>query len=378
MTSKIGISSYSFVSASCDLLNPETAIQKHNLLEKNEWMGKLHPHFESQLEQLLRDHPYFTKLDRSVQLALLATHRLENLGQIKDREIGVNIGSSRGATAIWERDYSYFSQNQKSQVLTSPTTSLGNLSSWVGQYLGQKGIRFSHSMTCSTSLLSLLNGVAWLQSAMCDDMIVGGTEAPLTPFTLAQLRALRIYSNETAVPCRAGDIEKTTNTMVLGEAAGLLHLNRNTDNEFYINGFGFSSERIKHAIEISAEGFHFEESMKRALKNAQLDHVDAIVTHTPGTKKGDLSEINAIQNVFGENHPPVTNNKWKIGHTFGASGILSLIFALEMLRYQQLVPHPFDSQIRKARRLNHIMVNAAGFGGNAVSVIVGRKSIIFD
>jgi 3-oxoacyl-(acyl-carrier-protein) synthase len=79
--------------------------------------------------------------------------------------------------------------------LASPTTTLGNISSWVAHDLQSSGPEISHSITCSTALHALLNGVAWLKAGMADKFLVGGTEAPLTDFTIAQMRALKIYSN---------------------------------------------------------------------------------------------------------------------------------------------------------------------------------------
>ena len=64
------------------------------------------------------------------------------------------------------------------------------------------------------------------------------------------------------------------------------------------------------------------------------EEVDVIVMHAPGTIKGDLSEHNAIEKVFGNKLPFLTTNKWKIGHTFGASGMLSIELALLILEHQ--------------------------------------------
>jgi 3-oxoacyl-(acyl-carrier-protein) synthase len=92
--------------------------------------------------------------------------------------------------------------------------------------------------------------------------------------------------------------------------------------------------------------------------------------HAPGTIKGDLSEVNAIKAIFGEQLPAMTTNKWKLGHTFGAAGVLSLELAIMMLQYQKFISVPFASEEREPSELKNIMVNAVGFGGNAVSILV--------
>jgi 3-oxoacyl-(acyl-carrier-protein) synthase len=77
--------------------------------------------------------------------------------------------------------------------------------------------------------------------------------------------------------------------------------------------------------------------MKMALKDTKLSDIDVIVMHAPGTIKGDLTEYKAIQKLFGESLPLLTTNKWKIGHTFGASGMLSLELAILMMQHNTFI-----------------------------------------
>jgi 3-oxoacyl-(acyl-carrier-protein) synthase len=92
--------------------------------------------------------------------------------------------------------------------------------------------------------------------------------------------------------------------------------------------------------------------------------------HAPGTIKGDLTEYRAIEKLFGNNLPLLTTNKWKIGHTFGASGILSVEMAILMLQNKQFISTPFFNQTSDSRAIRKVLVNAVGFGGNAVSVLL--------
>ena len=94
--------------------------------------------------------------------------------------------------------------------------------------------------------------------------------------------------------------------------------------------------------------------------------------HAPGTIKGDQSEINAISKVFSKKTPFLTTNKWKLGHTFGASGMLSLELALLMLQHQKVINVPFANKQNNPNFLNKILVNAVGFGGNAVSILLTK------
>ena len=112
--------------------------------------------------------------------------------------------------------------------------------------------------------------------------------------------------------------------------------------------------------------------MKRALENTSLQDVDAVVMHAPGTLKGDLSEYNALSKMFGNSMPLLTTNKWKIGHTFGASGMLSLELAVLMIQNNKFIGVPFLSPVVQHRPINKVLINAVGFGGNAVSILISR------
>ena len=318
-------------------------------------------------------------LDNSVLFALAASRKAVKQAGWKENDVfGINIGSSRGATDLFEKHYKEYLDTGKAQTLASPTTTLGNISSWIAHDLQSSGPEISHSITCSTALHALLNGVAWLQSGMADKFLVGGSEAPLTDFTIAQMRALKIYSrinqNEEAWPNLAFDFEKTQNTMILGEAAGVccLEAGEKENAIAYVTGVGYATEILEHNISISAEADCFQKSMKMALKNEKLEEVDVIVMHAPGTIKGDLTELRAIEKVFGKNIPLLTTNKWKIGHTFGASGMLSLELALLMIQYDQFINVPFAKEQNQTKTIEKILVNAVGFGGNAVSILIEK------
>jgi 3-oxoacyl-(acyl-carrier-protein) synthase len=222
----------------------------------------------------------------------------------------------------------------------------------------------------------MLNGVAWLQSGLADQFLVGGSEAPLTPFTIAQMKALKIYASNdrVAYPCQAMNWNKKRNSMFLGEGAAIACLEKGVKENALalIGGIGYATEPLKHNISISTEADCFQKSIKMALGETPVDEVDAVVLHAPGTAKGDLAEYNAIKAVFKDSLPALTTNKWKIGHTFGASGILSLELAVLMLRHQEFIPVPFVAYDKFPKQLNKIIVNAVGFGGNAVSILLER------
>jgi 3-oxoacyl-(acyl-carrier-protein) synthase len=107
-----------------------------------------------------------------------------------------------------------------------------------------------------------------------------------------------------------------------------------------------------------------------AMGTINPDEVDVVLLHAPGTVKGDLSEKEAIDKVFRNKIPSLTTNKWKVGHTFGASGMLSIELAILMLRYNKFIRTPFDPSTPSPKKIKKVLVNAVGFGGNAVSILL--------
>ncbi|MDX8552568.1 beta-ketoacyl synthase [Tenacibaculum sp. 1B UA] len=346
--------------------------------ESKTWVAQLTDEDKRTIEGVRNSDNKYKNLDPSVLYTLFVARKtMEQTDWKPEDNFGINIGSSRGATSLFEKYHKEFLATGKSSTLSSPTTTLGNISSWIAHDLQSNGPEISHSITCSTGLHSLLNGVAWLQSGMSEKFMIGASEASLTDFTIAQMQALKVYSKENdEYPCKAFNLNKTKNTMVLGEGASVFCLESGSKENAiaFIEGVGYATEVLKHNTSVTTDAECFQKSMKMALGTISPDEIDAIIMHAPGTIKGDQSEINAIQKVFCKKTPFLTTNKWKLGHTFGASGLLSLELAVLMLQHQQVIEVPFAEPQHTPKKLNKILVNAVGFGGNAVSVLITTKN----
>jgi 3-oxoacyl-(acyl-carrier-protein) synthase len=383
-------------------LSPKTLISTKDFNGKSQFVATIPADIRAEVEDLQKEDIKYKALDETVLLAILASRKaIANAGWKQGDDFGINIGSSRGATQLFEKYHLEFIETGKTSTLSSPTTTLGNISTWVAHDLKSAGPEISHSITCSTALHAILNAVAWLQSGLATKFLVGGSEAPLTAFTLAQMQALKIYANPLRqarcdsthksdngadcqsepvednsqnYPCRAFDFTKTKNSMILGEAASVacLELGESQNALGYITGIGYATDDLEHNISISEDAKCFQKSMAMALQSTPLDEVDAIVMHAPGTLKGDTSEYKAIQKVFGENLPMLTTNKWKVGHTFGASGMLNIELALLMMQHQTFIGIPYIEEPNPRKAIRNVLINAVGFGGNAVSVLLSR------
>ncbi|MDQ3292352.1 MAG: beta-ketoacyl-ACP reductase, partial [Bacteroidota bacterium] len=282
---------------------------------------------ENLLTAIQQKNRLYRNLDRTVLLSIYAARQaMQQAGWNQEKEIAVNIGSSRGATGLFEQYFQDFQENpSRISSQASPTTTLGNISSWVANDLSFEGPVISHSVTCSTALQALANGFAWLQSGMAKRYLAGAAEAPLTPFTIAQMRAIGIYSttHTNNFWCRPLNREKQ-NTFVLGEGAVLFALEQVADIELtpesiILEAIGFGFEKITSKTGISPEGNNFQKAIRNAIQQLPENNstIDAVVLHAPSTVAGDCAEIHALKTIFGNNLPVLTSNKFLIGHTLG-------------------------------------------------------------
>ena len=347
-------------------------------------VGALPEEADQILGLLAREKKAYQSLDKSVLMAMYAARQaITSAGWQSGSEVAVNIGSSRGATGLYEQYFEAFRTTGQVPPQTSPVTTLGNISSWVANDLQSDGPTISHSVTCSTALQAIANGFAWLKSGMATRFLAGGTEAPLTPFTIAQMKAVGIYTedHQATFPCRPLNAEKK-NTFVLGEGAAVFALEKVSGTELknlrspaiIIESIGFATEAIPSKTGISKDGIHFQKAIRSALERSDNSQpIDLVILHAPGTVAGDAAEIKALKNVFGENNlPAVASNKWMVGHTLGASAALSLEYAIHILQNQTTLLFPYSCFLENGpiKSKQRIMILSAGFGGNAAAVIL--------
>ncbi|WP_240731752.1 beta-ketoacyl synthase N-terminal-like domain-containing protein [Hymenobacter radiodurans] len=240
---------------------------------------------EAAINSLRHAHAPFRQFDRTVLLALLAARQAAaeaGWSAPQADSLGVSIGSSRGATGRTEQFHADFLADGVVAAAASPLTTLGNVASWVAYDAGAiGGAALSHSSTCSSAFQALGNAVAWLRAGLADRFLAGGTEAPLTDFTLAQMHALGIYSSFAPQewPCRPG--AGAPSTFVLGEGAAVFALERvsraalaaeqtttASTPQLQLESVGFGFEAIPSKTGLSPDGQHFQTAMRQALRQA--------------------------------------------------------------------------------------------------------------
>lgn len=363
----IGFTQYAFAGASFENLeglNGLLTSAQHGLKRwDEEWAGRLPVSFENRMMRLCAGQKDFALLDRVVLLSmLLAKEVIEG----KDAEdILVISGSARGATQTLEVAMEAFLSGERLSPQTSPTTTAGSISAMTARHIGAKDGAVSMSMTCSSGLQAVVHACHLRELGHTSQLLVGGIEAPLTPFTKAQFNALRLLSKgDQSYPCRP--LSYHGNQVVLSEGGGYLLLEES--GRYEIIGWGESMSLEGSSVTFSEEAM--ARSMRKALQKAGIDQVDIVVPHAPGTQLGDRLEMKAILGLIP--NAIIYSSKWATGHSLGASGMLGIGTAILLLEGNcYSMPHLSESM--PLREIKTVMVNASGFGGNCTSVILRKR-----
>lgn len=251
----------------------------------------------------------------------------------------------------------------------------------IAELAGLKGAEvITISTACSSALNSIMIGAEMLKSGEADIVFAGGAEG-LSRFHLNGFNTLMILDGQ---PCRPFD--KTRAGLNLGEGAGYVALQREEDAagaEFYVRGYGNRCDAF-HQTASSDDGEGAYLSMCDALDMAGLKPADIqyVNAHGTGTPNNDPSESTAIRRVFGEQYPPVSSTKGFTGHTTSASGSIEAIISILAMQ-NDFVPasggwvEQDEACITPTQgidnvKLDHVLCNSFGFGGNDSSLIISR------
>ncbi len=252
-----------------------------------------------------------------------------------------------------------------------------------------KGVNYSISSACATSNHCIGNAMETIQMGKQDMIFAGGSEE--LDWTLSVLfdamGAMSSGFNQTPEKAsRAYDVDR--DGFVIAGGAGVLVLEeldhakaRGARIYAEIAGYGATSDGFD-MVAPSGEGA--VRCMKMALKdvNAPVDYINPHATSTP---IGDVKEIEAIREVFGDKCPPISATKSLTGHSLGAAGAQEAIYSLLMMNngflcesanIDNLDPAFADMPILRERRddvkLGCMLSNSFGFGGTNASVVFKR------
>ena len=310
---------------------------------------------------------------------------------------GVVIGSGIGGIETLEKQLSILFEKGPSRVspFFIPMMIIDMSAGLVSMRFGCKGPNYATVSACATSVHAIGDAFKIIQRGDADIMIAGGTEASITPSSLAGFCSARAISTRNDEPHRASrPFDKERDGFVMSEGSGILILEslehaRNRGVKIYaeIVGLGMSGDAY-HITAPSPEGEGAARSMMLALKDGDLspDSVDYINSHGTATELGDIAETMAIKKVFGERayQIPVNATKSMIGHLLGAAGAVELIAAIKSM--EESVLHPtinyefpdprcdldYVPNKLKEKEINVFLSNSFGFGGHNITIAVKK------
>ncbi len=262
----------------------------------------------------------------------------------------------------------------------------GSVTEVIADDLGIHDFISTINTACSSSVNSIAFGARLLQQGIVDVALVGGTDA-LTKFTLNGFNSLLILDSALCRP-----FDATRSGLNLGEGAGFLLLiservrATGISANITVSGFANTNDAF-HQTASSPEGRGSFAAMEKALAMAQLApaDIDYLNLHGTGTQNNDLSEGTAVKRLFGENYPRLSSTKAFTGHTLGASGGIEAVFSIMALQQQCAFPNLRFAEampelgivpqctFEEGLRINHVMSNSFGFGGNCSSIIFSHK-----
>ncbi len=338
------------------------------------------------------------RMDRFTQYAVVAAREAVKDAQLNINEknadrIGVWIGSGIGGMETFEVAHTTLVERGPRRVspffvpMLIPDMATGQVSI----DLGAKGPNGSTVTACATGTNSIGEAFKIIQRGDADAMATGGTEAPITHMAIAGFSASRALStnNDPETACRP--FQEGRDGFVMGEGAGIVVLEsldsaKERGAEIYAEVVGYGSSGDAHHITAPApEGEGGSRAMQAALDDAGIKAQDVqyLNAHGTSTPVGDLYEVQAIKNTFGDaaKSLKVSSTKSMTGHLLGATGGIEAIFSALSIRDSKVAPTihaitpdeecDLDIVPNVAQDLDIIyaMSNSLGFGGhNAVLV----------
>ncbi|WP_163834963.1 beta-ketoacyl-[acyl-carrier-protein] synthase family protein [Spartinivicinus ruber] len=330
---------------------------------------------------------------RNNQLLLTAYQQIADqvetyIKQYGPERVGLVLGTSTSGIDEGEEAASYKLQHQQ-----FPATyhylqqEIGGSTEFLANYLGLEGVAYTISTACSSSAKALASARQLLHSGICDVVIAGGVDT-LCRLTLNGFDSLESVSDSICNP-----FSENRNGINIGEGAALFVVTRELGG-IQLMGVGESSDAY-HMSAPHPTGQGAEQAMQQALTDAQLppEAIAYINLHGTATKQNDAMEAQAVSRVCGS-HTPCSSTKPLTGHALGAAGALEIGFCWLLLtdhnQQQLLPPQVWDNcydqelpsialvklgeQFTQAAAIggNYLMSNSFAFGGNNISVVIGK------
>jgi 3-oxoacyl-[acyl-carrier-protein] synthase II len=342
------------------------------------------------------------RLDLTEQYAIATSQQAfddANLGSdsLDPETAGVVVGSGIGGIDTFEKQHAILLKQGPNRVspFFIPMMIIDMSAGLISMRFNFKGPNYATVSACASGANAIADAFRIIQRGDAEVMITGGSEATVTPASMAGFCSARAMSTRNDEPQKASrPFDKQRDGFVMGEGAGMMILEslehaqkRGAKIYAEIIGVGMSADAY-HITAPAPGGEGAIRSMKLTLKDAGLspESVDYINSHGTSTDLGDLTECQAIKAVFGEHayKIPVNSTKSMIGHLLGAAGAVELAATIKSM--EEGILHPtinyefpdpecdldfVPNQKRKAD-IKTAFSNSFGFGGHNITIAVKK------
>ncbi|MDR6435340.1 3-oxoacyl-[acyl-carrier-protein] synthase II [Paenarthrobacter nicotinovorans] len=339
------------------------------------------------------------RLDRVQQAAMVAAAEAwADAGSptVDGTKLAVVVGTGVGGigTLLQQDDILESRGQRRVSPRTVPMLMPNGPAAALSIHYGARAGSYTPVSACSSGAKALVQAARLIRSGEADVVIAGGTEAAITPITVAAFLQTQAMSTRTADAGSASrPFAADRDGFVLGEGAGILVLEsaehaqaRGAKVHAVLRGVGIASDAF-HMTSPAEDGAGQVTAIRKALDNAGLDAADIghINAHATGTPVGDLAEAKAIRTVFGD-AACVTAPKASLGHLFGAAGAVEAILTIKSIAEDVVPPtrnlHQgnVDPQIgldiavsSRYGTQSAALSNSFGFGGQNVSLVFSKS-----
>ncbi len=342
------------------------------------------------------EKPDVRKYDLFTQYALASVyeavaHAEINFDKLNKDRIGVIWASGDGGVSTFEEQLSEYKLGNgvpRFSPFFIPKRIINIASGLISIKYGLRGVNYTTVSACSASNTAIIDAFNYIRWGKADMIITGGSEASITESSIGGFNASKAMStnNENYLQAsRPFDIHR--DGFVLGEGAGAIILEsyehaikRNAPIIAEIVGGGLAADAY-HITGTHPEGAGASFGMMLALEEANItaNEIDYINAHATSTPPGDLSELKAIETIFGANpNASISATKSMTGHLLGAAGAIEAIACIKAVSENIIPPtinstqpepefaDKFDLTLGKAknRTVNFALSNTFGFGGH--------------
>ncbi len=350
------------------------------------------------------------QLDLYAQYALVAARQavadsgIEQAPNLDRNRVGVIVAAGIGGLHTFEEEAGYYALNgaeagPKYNPFFIPKMIADIASGHVSMEFQFHGPNFGVVSACASSNNALIDAFNLIRLGKADAFVTGGAEAAIYPAGVGGFNAMHALSTRNDDPEKASrPFSKSRDGFVMGEGSVVLILEelehakaRGAKIYAEIAGGGMSADAY-HLTATHPEGLGAILSMRNALEDANMkpEDIDYINVHGTSTPVGDLSEIKAIVDVFGEHAHKlnISSTKSMTGHLLGATGALEAMFSVLSVMNDIVPPtinheegdedenidYTLNFTFNKAekRPVRAALSNSFGFGGHNATVIVKK------